>query len=365
MIGGDWQTTLDGAVGTNTLIPHEERIGVFNRIAFDVTPEVTIYGQFSWNRYKGQAHFGASPSNFTIQADNAYLLTQYPQVAADMQANALASIDVNSWNAGVLPFAGGHNRRQVFRYVAGAKGKFSLLERPWSWDVYYQKGVTKTHEQLVGTWNTTHMDLASDAVLSNGQIVCRSTLTDPTNGCVPIDRLGTNGPSAASLAYIFSPAGEPWREQTIKQDVASASLSGQLFDLPGGPVAIALGGEWRKEQVDGQVGASSSSGWLYGNYKVNRGKINVKEAFLEVALPLFTGFNLNAAGRLTDYSTSGSVETWKVGATYSPIPDVKFRGTYSHDIRAPNMSELFLAGQTIGTVVVLPDDSPAPGQHAE
>lgn len=125
---------------------------------------------------------------------------------------------------------------------------------------------------------------------------------------------------------------------------------------------MALGGEWRKEQVNGIVGATSSSGWVYGNYTPNRGEINVKEGFVEVALPLFDGLNINAAGRYTDYSTSGSVKTWKVCATYSPISDVNFRGTYSHDIRAPNLSELFLTGSVGSLTVLMPPNAPTPGQ---
>ena len=360
MIGGDWQLSVDGVAGTASLQPTEERIGVFNQIGFELTPDITLYGQFSWNRYEGQNFNGSVPRDETIKADNAYLLTQYPQVAAAMQANGLSSIPVRNWNQGV-PFKGTDNSRQVFRYLAGAKGELSLLDRPWSWDVFYQKGVTKTHEQTTSVWNNARLALATDPVLSNGQIVCRSTLTNPTNGCVPLDVLGTGGQSTAALDYIFGPE-QPWRRQTIEQDVVSASLTGELFDLPGGAAAIALGGEWRKDQVHSRVGATSSSGWSVANYKPNFGEITVKEAFLEVALPLFTGFDLSAAGRYTDYSTSGSVQTWKVGATYSPIRDIKFRGAYSRDIRAPNMAELFQSPQTIGAAgTVLPANSPAPG----
>jgi outer membrane receptor protein involved in Fe transport len=68
--------------------------------------------------------------------------------------------------------------------------------------------------------------------------------------------------------------------------------------------------------------------------------------------------NVNAAGRYTDYSTSGSVQTWKAGATYSPIPDIKFRGTYSRDIRAPNLQELFAAGTARTNSVILPGNAP-------
>ncbi len=362
MIGGDYQTTLAGHVGTNSLLPTEERIGVFDRTAFDVTDNIQIYGQFSWNRYQGQSFYQQTPSTgVTIRRDNAYLQTLYPTVAAQMAANNLSSISIGTSNSG-FPIPGSNNSREVFRYVGGATGKFTLFDRSWKWDVYYQHGVTKAHEELANTWNVARMALAQDAVLSNGQIVCRSTLTNPNNGCVPINRLGTSGPSAAALAYIYG-AAQPQRDETIKEDVASASVSGEVIDLPGGPAAIAFGGEWRKEQINGSVDPIFNSGWLYGNYLVNRGKYNVKEGFIEVDLPVLKGININAAGRYTDYSTSGSVQTWKVGATYQPISDIRFRGTYSHDIRAPNLQELFAAGTARTNTVILPANAPVPGSQ--
>ena len=201
MIGGDWQATSEGAVGTNNLMPEQERIGVFSRVSFDVAPDITVYGQFSWNRDDGRYIAGADPMDLTISANNGFLLTQYPQVAAAIQANGLNSIPVGSW-AFIL---GTDNSRTAFRYAGGAKGKFTLSDRPWSWDVYYQHGVTKTHEETVNLLNNARFAAALDSVVSNGQVVCRSTLTDSSNGCVPVDLLGTSGPSAASLGYIFGP----------------------------------------------------------------------------------------------------------------------------------------------------------------
>ncbi len=362
MIGGDSNTTLEGHVGTNSLIPHEERISFFDRIAFDVSDALQVYGQASYNRYRGQSFYQQTPSTgVTIRSDNAYLLTQYPSVAAAMAANGLTSITIGTSNYG-FPVPGSDNTREVYRYVLGAKGKFSLFDQTWTWDSYYQHGATKSHEELTNTWNNARMALAQDAVLSNGQIVCRSTLTAPSNGCVPIDRLGTGGVSAAALAYIYGSA-QPQRDQTIKQDVAAASVNGALFKLPGGVAAIAFGGEWRKEQIDGTVDPQFSSGWLYGNYLVNRGEYSVKEAFAEVDLPVLPGLTLNGAGRYTDYSTSGTVQTWKVGATWQPIPDIKFRGTYSRDIRAPNLQELFAAGTARTNTVILPSNAPLSGSQ--
>ncbi|UAK26513.1 TonB-dependent receptor [Sphingomonas nostoxanthinifaciens] len=365
MIGGDYRTTMAGHVSTNSLLPHEERIGVFDRTSFDITPDIQVYGQFSWNRYQGQSFYQQTPSTgVTIQPDNAYLRTYYPQIAAQVTS----PFTIGTSNDG-FPVPGSNNSREVFRYVAGANVNYSLFGKAWKWNAYYQLGVTKAHEELTNTWQTQRMALAQDAVVGpGGSIVCRSTLTDPTNGCVPIDRLGLHGgPSAAALAYIYG-SGQPYRDETIKENVASISTSGEVFNLPGGPAAIAFGGEWRKEQIKGYVpqqyqpirnaNGTTTSVWLYGNYLPNNGGYNVKEGFVEVDLPVLRGVNVNAAGRYTDYSTSGTVQTWKAGGTYTPTPDIKLRGTYSHDIRAPNLQELFASGTARTNSVILPANSP-------
>jgi outer membrane receptor protein involved in Fe transport len=64
--------------------------------------------------------------------------------------------------------------------------------------------------------------------------------------------------------------------------------------------------------------------------------------------------DLSAAIRVTDYSTSGNVTTWKVGASYSPVQDLRFRATISRDIRAPHRQELFADGIFTGNVIVDP-----------
>ncbi|MPT49144.1 MAG: TonB-dependent receptor [Sphingobium sp.] len=366
MIGGDYQTTLAGHLGTNSLVPMDDRLGFFNRTSFDVTPDIQIFAQFSYNRSKSRSYYQQTPSTgVTIGANNAFLQTQYPDIAAQMVANNLSSITIGTSNAG-FPVPGSSIKREVYRFVGGASGKLDLFGNDWSWDVYYQKGVTKAREQLINTWNNARMTLAQDAVFGiGGSIVCRSTQTNPTNGCVPIDRLGTAGPSQEALDYIYGD--QPLRNQTLKQDVASATVSGGLFDLPAGTVSIAAGGEWRREQINGRVEDEFRSGWLYGNYQVNRGKYDVAEGFVELDVPVFKGFNLNAAGRATHYSVSGWAKTWKVGAQYQMIPDIRLRGNISRDIRAPNLNELFAAGTARTNTVNIPlgANSPVTGDRIQ
>ncbi|EIZ77404.1 TonB-dependent receptor-like protein [Novosphingobium sp. Rr 2-17] len=359
MIGGDWEKTLEGHEGTNTLVPRDQRISVFQRLGYELTDEIEVFVQGSYNRSYSESSYQQTPSTgVSIKSDNAYLLSQYPDVAAAMQAQGLSSITIGTSNAG-YPVPGSENTRQVFRFVGGAKGKLDLFDKPFSWNAYYQKGVTKTREKLVNTWNNARMSLAQDAVYaSDGSIVCRSTLTDPDNGCVPIDRLGTDGPSQEALDYIYGD--QPVRHQTIKQDVGAATISGDAFALPAGNIAFATGVEWRREQINGSVDEQFNSGWLYGNYRVNQGKYDVYEGFLELDIPVFDGFDLNAAARGTHYSTSGWVGTWKVGATWQAIDSVRLRGNLSHDIRAPNLEELYAAGTARTNSVIIPSDADAP-----
>src|SRR5690606_36652992 len=76
---------------------------------------------------------------------------------------------------------------------------------------------------------------------------------------------------------------------------------------------------------------------------------DVTEVFAETIVPLLDGdqqADVAVAARWTDYSTSGDGTTWKVGLNYSPIEDLRFRLTQSHDIRAGTMPEFFSKGQS-------------------
>lgn len=343
-IGGQWQANqLNESV---TLTSPEDRQGVFGRISFDVTPDVNLYVQGSWNRdhvinsSSEQYHLG----DLTIRSDNAFL----PQSVRDQaQALGIASFSFGKFITD-LPARGTDNERIVQRYVVGGEGNFMLAGSSWAWNVYYQRGVTKASQTLPAITNNSRFALAIDAVRNpSGQIVCRSTLTAPTNGCVPLNLFGEGVASQAAIAYVI---GTPHRDETFTQDVAAFSITGEPFSTWAGPVSLATGGEWRRETVDGVVDPIYSAGWRNGNFLVSKGKYDVKEGFVEVVVPLAKdlpfahSLEFNGAVRATDYSTSGGVVTWKAGATWEPIPDIRFRVTRSRDIRAPNLADLFTAG---------------------
>lgn len=339
MVGGDWEYTSSYMNGSNSLLPDEDRDSFFGRVSYELTPGVSVFAQASYARYEGLSYY-IQPTNtgVTIRSDNAFL----PQsVRAQMTSLGLTSFVMGSSNADIPP-SGSQNIRETERYVVGADGDFTAFGRDVSWDGYYQHGVTRTREELTPTWNATRLALATDAVVNpaNGQIVCRSTLSAPTNGCVPLNRFGVGVASQEALDYVL---GQPLRTQEFTQDVVAVNFA---TDFAGwsGPIDIAFGAEWRQEEMTGEVDPQYSSGWKYGNYKVTDGKYDVAEGYIEALVPIFEGLDFNGAARYTRYSTSGGVTTWKAGLTYTPIPDITFRGSASRDIRAANMSELFDTG---------------------
>jgi outer membrane receptor protein involved in Fe transport len=207
------------------------------------------------------------------------------------------------------------------------------------------------------------LDAVRDPATNN--IVCRVALTNPGKfpGCVPLNIMGIGAPSQAASDYAFGWSN--W-EVTNKMDIVAANISGDLFKLPAGMVSIAGGVEYRQNKLN-QISNSDPaiipdvtgvrglpSGWQsfnYNNVGISSGKVTVKEIYGELAvpllkdLPLIKSLDLSTALRVTDYSTSGRVETWKVGLNYQPFEDLRVRATQSRDIAAPSLFQLY-SGKT-------------------
>ena len=401
MIGGDWASNQTAAQ-YSSLDNKSDRQAVFVRAAYDVTDDINVYAQASWNHaysFGGTlpgVRQGSSSTNAAYYLDNAGqpgyvgvapgssaaavpcfgptgqyaaatnqvgvacsniiklgLRVDNPFIPAAVAAKIPAGVTL--LQLGSYSIDGGIestvNDRRVQRAVVGADGKFDAFDRTWAWDLYAQYGKSMNSVNAgVGNNNEVRWTQAVDAVRdpNTGRIVCRSTLTVPNDGCVPFNVLGVGVNSEAAIKFIQE---NSHMNQDLVQKVFSGTLTGSPLDLWAGPVDIAVNVEHRNEKVFGW----NSLNDLYrafksGDYQPTFGSYSVTEGALEVDVPLAkdmpwaVNWDLNTAVRATNYSTSGYVTTWKVGSTYTPIDDIKFRGTYSRDIRAPNLSELFNPG---------------------
>jgi outer membrane receptor protein involved in Fe transport len=350
--------------GSFTRLGHELILPVKRYVAlahldYDVSKNLSFWMEGSYARsgsdYNGPTQRDTSATGIVIQQDSAFL----PQSVRDiMVANNIKSFGLARANVD-------YDQTQVSNYntteqfAAGLKGS---LGGSWHWDGYYQYG-RNVYSQIIGNLRIkNNFNYAVDAVRSpTGQIVCRALLPgsstyNPTvaAGCVPLDLFGDGAPSQAASTYVH---GRSIYQITQTEEDAAFNLRGNLFNTWAGAVAVAVGGEYRADNTDAISDAlSQSAGFLFGNPKAFSGSLNTKEAYAEALVPLAKdlpfarSLDLNGAVRYTDYSASGGVTTWKVGATWEPFDGIKFRGTRSRDIRAPNSSELFQTTNTNATL---------------
>ncbi|WP_168453907.1 TonB-dependent receptor plug domain-containing protein [Sphingopyxis microcysteis] len=370
--GGDWRVNDSGRnIG---LDPRDDRYGVFGRLSYEVGDNVELFAEAAYN--KQEVLFNAGPNLQTGIVLNATGCTQTPVPitcnafllntlgAAALQG--ITSVTIATTSAD-LPFRGINNKREVQRYLIGAEGQFDAFGKTARWDIYGQYGRADLREQLRDIQNIARINAARDAAFApagsgfpTGSIQCLINVdANPNNNdaaCVPLNRLGLGVADPAAIDYVL---GDPYRKQRLEQMVVGANLSLTPFATWAGDVSIAVGAEYRKEKISGFVPdefqpvptrdvngnvIGATNRWSVGNYLPSFGSYNVKEAYLETVIPLGFGLEFNGAVRATDYSTAGYVTTWKAGATWQPIDDIRLRVTRSRDIRAPNLNDLFQAG---------------------
>lgn len=311
--------------------------------SFDITPNFSLFAEaaYSWthSQHDSGQHNDLGTSGILITRDNAFL-------PADI-ASQMDTLGITSFRLGRLqpelgidaPDAENTNER----YIAGARGVIG----GWDWETYVGFSRNRYFAQVVENRLQAQWRLAVDAVIDpgTGQPVCRSTLTNPTNGCVPANLFGAGSISEEVKNYA---TGNSWQDAVSEQSVFAFNINGEPFSLWAGPISLATGFEYREDSLEGDSDPQSQIlNWRQVNAQPISGSYNVAEAYVEALvplannLPLLENLELNTAVRYAEYSTSGGVTTWKVGLNYSPIEDLRFRVTQSRDIRAANNNELF------------------------
>lgn len=335
-----------------------KRWAAYGSAEFEAAPAATLYASFGYARSDIEnAPSITANDQITIQRDNVF-------IPASVRTILTANPTITNFVMGraINDYARGEINKQTWNWQ-GILGSRGSLGGSWSYDASYIFGKARDYTNFSGARITANWRNAIDAVdnpATPGVVdaICRSTITDPTNGCVPLNLFGVVAPGtqAAALDYI---TGDSIRDWHMKQQAADLIVRGNLFPLLAGQLAFAGGVHWRKFEVDVRADPLSASRpggatvFRVGNTIPFSGTEEVKEAFGELLIPILEGksfaknLELDLAGRLTDYRTSGQVETWKIGLNYAVNDVVRLRGTRSRDIRAPNIQELFAAGQTL------------------
>jgi outer membrane receptor protein involved in Fe transport len=400
--GGDEFAT--GNYDGTTLRPSVEKLSTLARVEFEVSSAITVSLEGSYARSEavnpnatgavGPFPFDLFPPfllGYHIAPDNAFLP---PSVAATIPSGALLGRTMNN-----LQNARNETTNETWRLVGGLEGD---IGGGWSWDAYFSHGENHNRQHLIHNMVQPLLRFALDAVQTPGGVVCGVTVPgriNPDTGfpyspgdvafanaagtCVPLNLFGSANASQAAIDYAFRTLVE---FPTLKQDVAAFNVRGDLFGGWGaGPVKLATGGEWRKE--NGIVTHDRANQPWYDGYYLSygldyAGTTEVLEGYAELNLPVFRDalvgryLELDGAVRGTRNKSEGTLGdndgekrttefvTWKVSGIWDVTDWLRLRGTRSRDVRAPQFRELFqttnpFVGPPFGVV-----NNPFPGGGA-
>lgn len=365
MSGGSWASQTVGNVLGAAIQPEQDRKNIFTRASYDVAEGTEVYLQAS---YAELHSFSDSvpvffPGTLTINSNNAFL----PQnIASGLAAAGVTSFKFGTFN-GDLGIQHPITDREVTRFLLGSDGKFNLLGTDWTWDAYASYGVSLQHVISDNTINVPNYMQAINAVQApNGSIQC----ANPSGGCVPLDLFGLGVASQAAINYVI---GNPYNHASLTQAVESFNFHGSPFNDWAGPVSFAFGAEHRKESTNSFADPqeADTGTWFLAAGLPYSGSFSVTEGYLETDVPLLKdmflarALDINAAIRETGYSTFGLTHTWKVGGTWSPVDDLRFRATRSLDIREPTLVDLYQAGTTTANQITDPFNNNASLQYRQ
>ena len=225
-------------------------------------------------------------------------------------------------------------------------------------------------EGVVAGWDYQLAALYSKANVNvdfTGGYGSRAALVNGMAGTSGAPYLNPFGPqSAAGAAYL--------QANTITgtlQDMESTlssltAIAGRQFgSLPGGPMAVALSAEFRKEDntytTDVTKARQTSSSGLAGQAPLRTGERDIWAVGLEFNFPVLKNLEFGASVRYDDYSDFGSTTNPKFSVKYTPVKELLLRASYNTGFAAPTLSQLYAPQTTTFTGTRYNDPVLCPG----
>jgi iron complex outermembrane recepter protein len=310
-------------------------VGALAKFGIGSRVETFLEAFYSDNRVEGR--MAESPlTNGRLSPTNPLL----PQAARDMLAQR-PDPTANASFVRVLSELG--PRRQLrntdtYQMNLGLRGDFGA---DWSWETTYGYGRTEQENTIRGAGSQSRIDAS---------LLGCPGVTVQLFGCRLVNFFGANTLTPEDVQYVRIDNAQD--SITFSRNNLIASITGSVFELPAGEVKTALGAEYRKDRFSFTPDDAKIRGDLAGFARAapTAGEFDVKEAFAELIVPLahdapaVQELALELGGRYSDYSSIGELFTYKGGASWRPIEDLRVRALYQRAIRAPSVFELFQGG---------------------
>ena len=310
---------------------------------YDLTDDINLFTEMTFTNSRIVRELAPTPfaeSGFTIDLNNPFipasLLAAWQGIDTDGDGFVTQSVFRRMLESGSRVNTDTHN---LYRFVVGANGEFG---NGMTWEVFYNFGRSEESQRQAGNIVISRFQ---QGLLVNPDDPTQCAV--PTGGCVVLNPFGEGNFTQEMVDFVTIAA---TNLTAVQQQQVGANVAGDVFELPGGPVGVAAGVEYRKEtsrtNPDTFLATGDIDGFNAG--QPTGGSYDVKELYAEAIIPIISDvqgaqyFGLEAGVRFSDYSTAGGVTSYKIGGEWRPVDDIKIRGLYQRAVRAPNIQELFL-----------------------
>jgi len=233
-----------------------------------------------------------------------------------------------------------------FQIKGGIRGE--IADTTWSYDAYIQEGSVTSSNTQSGNVNRDRFKqaLLLDLTDPTGGTCADTSANGSTTDCAPINIFGEGNISEAGAAFLRTAVAAIG---TFDQTVASVNFSGELFEMSGGAVSAAFGYEHQSHAADFRPSQDLAAGTIAGfnGSPASGGAYRVDSYYGELYMPLLRDMamaeavDLELAYRSSDYSTVGTVDSFKVSGSWAFNEQVRLRAGFNTAVRAPNIGELF------------------------
>ena len=332
----------------NFLVIPAERIALTTNGHYDITDTVRLNLLVNFSNSRSEVQLAPTPATgLTITltpAMQALISADHPDlwVALQSRPNALAPFTMDR-RMSEVGTRNGHFESNNFYFLAGLEG---TLGDNWDWNL------SASYGQVM--FNTRSENSVNATALRQGLAGCQDAAGNPLGvnalpGCVPLDIFGPGTLDAAMQSFIRV---NTFTDVAVEENRISGFVRGDLFELPAGPVASVFGFEYRDTFAAQYNDNEQRTGNIFGFNAIQdqEGQVDVYELYTELAVPLISEapfahyLGLEMGYRRSNYSSVGNIDTYKIGGEWAPADWLRFRAVYNEASRAPNVFELFQAG---------------------
>ena len=317
------------APNTVDLLPQQDQWNVVGRATWEWTSGQQLFAELVYSRNELTRRTSPTPASGPNTIDGRPI--EYPedgpyyptQVAA---ANGLSGPLEVYFRLVPLGLRIDSVTTEAQRIVLGAQGTIA----GWSYDAAYMHNASTADYAFIGGFV--------------GSARIRAAM-----GTGLINPFGDSEPAGIALLQSMQVTGAA-RNATGKLDQFDFNLSRELLALPGGPLAIAWGGEARRESLTDEPSPLLASGDIVGfpfAISPQSASRNVGAVFAEVNLPMAKGLEIGASARYDYYSDFGSTSNPKVAVRWQPAPSLLLRGAWGTGFHAPPLPDLYTARSAV------------------